>query len=281
MKMPLTRALPRIGSATLSVTALALCLSACGAEDPVVSTTAAAAGQGATAPQVRPQPGSGKVAAVNGATAQVQGPDGQTAVSWNSSTTFTQQVSGTLADVKVGTCVMVMSSAATDDSSSLAASTVRITPADDDGSCAAGPGGARGPGGMGGDRPEGMPTDLPTDLPTGMPSGMPSGAPRGLGGLGGLATGKVTSVSTTGFTVDAVAPGSDGATAREVTVSGDTTFATTAAAKASDVKVGVCVATRGDTDDTGAVTATTMQISQAVDGACTMGGGMRRMGSTP
>lgn len=273
---------PTIASAGLTAAALALCLSSCGSADPVDSTTTSAAGQagqaGGDAP-MRQQPGSGKVAAVQGSTAQVQGTDGQTAVSWTSSTTFTQQVDGTLADVEVGTCVMVMSSeTSTDDSATVAASTVRITPAGDDGTCAAGPGGAGGPGGMGGDRPEGMPTDMPEGMPTGMPSGMPSGAPRG---LGGLVSGEVTAVTATGFTVDAIAPGSDHATSRKVAVSDETTFTTTAAAKASDVKVGACVATRGDTDETGAVTATSMQISEAVDGACTMGGGMRQMGANP
>lgn len=257
---------------TLAAAALALCLTSCGSEDPVVSNTTAAAGQEAAAPPMREQPGSGKVAAVQGSTAQVQGADGQTAVSWTSSTNFTQQVTGALADVKVGACVMVMSSAAaTDDAAAVAASTVRITPASDDGTCEAGPGGAGGPRG---ERPEGMPTDRPTDLPSGMPDGGP-------GGFGGFVSGEVTAVSATGFTVDAVAPGSEDTTSRTVTVSGDTAFTTTATATAADVKVGVCVTTRGDTDDTGAVTATSMQISEAADGTCLMGGGMRRMGSNP
>jgi hypothetical protein len=39
------------------------------------------------------------------------------------------------------------------------------------------------------------------------------------------------------------------------------------------VKVGVCVAASGTTDDTGAVTATSMAVSQPVDGQC--GGVMR------
>jgi hypothetical protein len=107
---------------------------------------------------------------------------------------------------------------------------------------------------------------------------MPAGGP---GGFGGFVSGEVTAVSAAGFTVDAVAPGSEDATSRKVSVADDTTFTTTATASATDVKVGVCVTTRGDTDGTGAVAATSMQISEAVDGACTMAGGMRRMGANP
>ena len=51
---------------------------------------------------------SGKVAAVDGTTIQVQSPqDGQVAVTWTASTTFTQEVAASLADVKVGDCVVV------------------------------------------------------------------------------------------------------------------------------------------------------------------------------
>jgi hypothetical protein len=49
----------------------------------------------------------GKVAAVTDSTAQVQGMDGQVAVTWTGSTTFTKDVSATLADVEVGDCVLV------------------------------------------------------------------------------------------------------------------------------------------------------------------------------
>ena len=44
--------------------------------------------------------GSGKVAAVSGSTAQVQGQGGQVAVTWTAKTTFTQQVSAKASDAE-------------------------------------------------------------------------------------------------------------------------------------------------------------------------------------
>ena len=58
-----------------------------------------------------------------------------------------------------------------------------------------------------------------------------------------------------------------------VTTSGDTAYTTTADASASDLKVGVCVTSRGEADDTGAITATTVAVSAAVDGECSTGFG--------
>jgi hypothetical protein len=217
----------------------------------------------------------GKVAAVDGSTAQVQGMEGQVAVTWNGSTTFTKEVSATLADVKVGSCVLVApsgepSSSATTPATEVVAASVRIS-AKTDGSCAAGvrapggPGGPAGPaGGDGGQQLDGAP-----------PSDAPDGARPQVRTLGG-AVGEVTAVSSTGFTVDSVLPGSEDKTAVTVTVGADTSYTTNVAGKASDVKVGVCVAASGQTDDTGAVTATTVAVSQPVDGAC---GGLVRFRS--
>ena len=51
----------------------------------------------------------------------------------------------------------------------------------------------------------------------------------------------------------------------------DTTFLTTTTAKAASIKVGSCVRATGTTDDTGALTATALVLSQPVDGSCTSG----------
>lgn len=260
---------------------LALSLSACGDNDKTQASGTSESGgnaQQAGGPG-QGQPGSGKVAAVSGSTAQVQGTDGQTAVSWTSSTTFTKQVSAALSDVAKGSCVVVMSSSSDDDAT---ATSVRITEAVD-GECTGGfGGGAGGPGGNG-ERP----TDRPTDLPSDAPSAGANGNGGGRGGFGNLVAGKVTAVSSTGFTVDAVtmgAPGqqSDSSTAETesttVTVSDDTTYTTTGDASSSDVKVGVCLTTRGESDDTGAVKATSIQVAAAVDGECSTGFGGGRPG---
>ena len=185
-------------------------------------------------------------------------------MSWTDDTTFTQQVDATFADVTVGSCVVVTS--ADDDT----AETVRIMDASDDGGC--------GFGGGGGQRPEGAPSGMPSGLPSDRPEGgdMPSGGPGGGRGFGTV--GEVTAVSGTGFTVSATQPGADDATDVSVTVGDDTTYTTNAKATSNAVKVGVCVNAQGDSDDTGAVTATSVSVSQPVDGECTGGFGMGGMG---
>lgn len=266
---------------------LALSLSACGDDDKTQASGTNESGGNAQQAGGRGQgqPGSGKVAAVSGSTAQVQGTDGQTAVSWTSSTTFTKQVGAALSDVAKGSCVVIMSSSSDDDATT---TSVRITEAVD-GECTGGfGGGPGGPGGNGGGSGSGeRPTDMPTDLPSDAPSAGANGDGGGRGGFGNLVAGKVTAVSSTGFTVDAVtmgAPGeqSDSSTAETesttVTVSDDTTYTTTGDASSSDVKVGVCLTTRGDSDDTGAVKATSIQVAAAVDGECSTGFGGGRPG---
>jgi len=254
----------------------ALCLTigfvaaGCGGSSQASSTDETQArGQAQTAGGGRSPGGSGEVAAVSGSTAQVKGQDSQVAVSWTDSTTFTQQVAATAADVAVGSCVMV--TPADGDSTStdaVTAAAVRITEATD-GSCSVMGGGGGGPQGgqapANGEAPSG---ERPTDMPSGAPGGQG-------GGRGGFAVGEVTAVTDTGFTVSSQQPGSDtdAATTVTVTTSADTTYTTTAAATASDVTVGVCVTSRGDADDTGAITATSIAVTQPVDGACTTGFG--------
>ncbi len=211
---------------------------------------------------------SGTVAAVSGKTAQVQSSDSQTAVTWNASTTFSQEKKVSASAVTVGACVVAMparrtssagstSSDSSTDSSTVAAATVRIISASGD--CT---GGTR-VGFGGGTPPSGMPSGAPTDLP--------SGAPSGRGGLRLGAVGKVTAVSGSGFTVESDRGGSTSTVA--VTTSSSTTYTATAKASAADVKVGSCLTAQGSTDSTGAVTARRVSLSPAVDGSCTFGGG--------
>lgn len=212
----------------------------------------------------------GKVAAVADHVAQVQGMQGQVAVSWTAATTFTKDVGAALSDVKVGTCVLVLptdqstsgnSSGGNTPPTAVTAASVRITQPTG-GSCSP----TRGPGGGDGPQVQGAP-------PSGAPQGGQRPQVRGLGG----AAGKVTAVSATGFTVASALPGGSSTTAVTVTVGATTTYTTTAQGAASDVKVGVCVQAQGSTDDTGAVTATRIAISAPQDGQC---GGMVRMRSS-
>ncbi|WP_155993309.1 DUF5666 domain-containing protein [Nocardioides sp. URHA0020] len=273
--------LTRVTLATATSVLLLAALAACGGNDDTAAS-AAEGGQAAGGQQQSAAPGgqtrmpgaSGTVAAVSGSTAQVQNDQsGQVAVTWTATTVFTHQVDAALADVEVGACVAVTSDGATTtDDGPVAATSVRITAATDDG-CAAGFG-AMG-GGPGGGRPSGAPSDLPSDRPSDLPSDLPSDRAGGPGGgRAGGTFGEVTAVSADGFTVSSTRPGEDATTTVEVTVAGATTYTTTAAASSSAVKIGACVTATGTTDGTGAVTATRVSVSDAVDGQC--GGGFMR-----
>lgn len=242
---------------TACVVLLLASLTACGgdedsATDAAAAASAAPADRGGTGGAGMPgAPGaSGLVAAVSGRTLQVQSAgSGQVAITWTAETAFLEQVAGSLADVTVGTCVFVTADGETEDGEPVAAGAVRITEAGEDGECTGGFGGSGGPGG---ERPEGMPTDLPT-----------TDRPDGPGGTAG----KVTAVSTTGFTVESAEVDA------EVTVDAETTYSTTTEADAAAAEVGRCVTAAGESDDTGAVTATRISISDPVDGECSAGRG--------
>ena len=264
-------------------------LAACSSSDDTASTST---DEGQSTQNAQPadgeQPGgggvSGEIAAVSDALMQVQGDDGQTAVSWDDSTTITQTVSAALSDVTVGVCV---SAVVGDDD--IATSITISDPVD--GECTGGFGGGGMPGGGempsgDGEMPEGMPTDMPEDgeMPSDMPTDMAGG---GGGGFGQLTSGLVTAVDGSTITVDAVSMGQPGDDSTEattestgVTVSDATTYSTTADADASAITVGRCVVAQGEQDDSGQMTATSLSLSDATDGSCSTGfGGGRPQGS--
>ncbi|MFL6156593.1 MAG: hypothetical protein ACJ72D_10895 [Marmoricola sp.] len=223
----------------------------------------------------------GKVAAVSGSTAQVQSAQaGQVAVTWTGTTTFTQQVTARLSDVRTGDCVAVTSAstgtgstAPTTAPTRVTAETVRITPATN-GACTAGPGGQTRGSGQGPQLQGGGPAAGGPEGGGQPPAGAPDGGSRQLRGFGG-AFGTVTSVSGTGFVVSSTRPAASSGTTTTtkitVTVTAATTYTTTAKASASDVRVGVCVRAEGAADSTGAVTATRIAVSPAVNGECAAG----------
>jgi hypothetical protein len=217
----------------------------------------------------------GMVAAVTGTTAQVQSATRQTAVTWTSSTTFTDQVAAASTDLKAGDCVVARpavpsgtgpkggSNGTGGSATTVAAATIEMS-APVNGTCAAGLGGKRI-----GQRPGGAPTAAP-----GNGKGNGNGStrtPRRFGGFGVVGT--IASVSDGSLVVTE----SRGNSAHTITVTygPSTTFTTLRAGAASDVVVGVCVLAQGKTDDTGALTATTIAVSPAVNGACTTGFGPR------
>ncbi len=288
MTAPRTRP-PALRYALAPTLLVGLALAGCGGG---TSSTSAAASSAVPTPQASRGAGqmrvpgtSGLVAAVTGSTAQVQATDSQTAVSWTPTTTFTETVAGTAADVVVGSCVVVRSaapaggaattpSAAPTRPTEVTATAVTLSPAVD-GACTGGPGGFGGgpgaPGGPGGVRPSGLPD------PSASPGARGRGGPGGFGGGSGGAFGTVTAVSATGFTVQSSLPPDTGAApggtppTTTVTSSPGTTYTRTVPATAAAVQVGVCLTAIGQPDSTGAVTATRITLRPAVDGVCTAG----------
>ncbi len=259
-----------------------LALSACASTTEAAPAPAASAAPGG-AQNAQPGGGvSGTIAAISGATLQVQDSSSQTAVSYDSSTTITQSVAGTLSDVTNGVCITAITGAfpgsststqPSTSSASSAASVVTIVAAVD-GACTSGFGG--GPGGAGGTPP----TDLPSGvMPSGAPDGvMPSGAPGGA--FGGFAGGLVTAVS--GSTITVQSMGSDGtASSSEVTVDSSTTYTKTETADSTALVVGACVTARGASDSSGAVAATSLMVSTPGDSGCSIAGGPGGFGGRP
>lgn len=266
-----TRLLPALAAATVLV--LAGCTGSPSSAAPPDDDPTAATRQG-DGPQRGGGGVTGEIASVTGTVMQVRSTDSQTAVTWTDATEFSATVDGTLADVTVGACIVAVSAAtstATEDDADapVEATSVALTEPEDDGTCAPGPGG--GPA-FGGDRPDGAPTDLPT-----MPEGeRPSGPPTGLRSFGGGAIGTVTAVDGSTLTVASAGP-DDETTTRTVTVTDATAYTTSVAADASTIVVGQCASARGEADDSGKVTATSITVSAPTDGECT-GGMVQRFG---
>lgn len=215
----------------------------------------------------------GLIAAVDGTTMQVQS-DVQTAVTWTDTTTVGREVTADVSAVTVGSCVVALVDDATADTPT-ATSIAVSDPVD--GECTAAAGRFAGgmptdlPSGDASGRPGGMPSGAPTDMPDGMPTdlpsrgAMPSDGATGMpgGGFGGaIVAGTVTAVDGESATVAQ----DDGSTT--VTVGADATVTATQPADATAIQTGLCVSARGDTDDRGGMTATSLTLSDAVDGAC-------------
>ena len=247
------------------------------------------AGQGGAAQGGQGGPGgfggggtSGQIADIEGSTLQVQDSSSQTAVTYSSSTAITKTVSVSLAAVRVGECITasrvaaggVGSGAGSSSSTSSTSADAPVTSVSisqpTTGSCTAGfgpQGGGAGRTGQGGTHPTARPTARPSNRPSGAPTG-------GFGGRAGFAiptSGKVTAVSGSTITVDALDFQTQKTTSKKVTVNGSTTYSETQKGAASDLVVGQCVLARGKADDSGTVAATSLMVSAPVNGSCTVG----------
>lgn len=278
-------------------------LAACGAPAATgTATPAPALGGGAGAPtgaapsatRQRTPAVSGLIAAVDGHVLQVQSTTKQTAVTVTATTALTRIAAGKLADVTVGSCVVVRAASAGGTTAGapsdgpVDAAGIQVTQPTN-GTCLGGFGGGFRGGDGTGPNPAGMPSGQAPGGAGGNPAGPgaqggssaapgPGGTagPGGNGIPGGMgAAGQVTAVSSEGFTVAAVVrPGSDGAATTAATVpikvitSAATTVSVTVPATAVDLAVGRCATALGTTDETGAMAATSIVVREAVDGVC-------------
>jgi hypothetical protein len=192
---------------------------------------------------------------------------------------------------------------------SITAASVSIQP-EANGSCAAaGLGGFAGFTGGRSGAPGAQRTFTGGARPTGAPSTSGSGGRGGIGSgfaaFGGVVFGQVTSVSGSTITVAATefagragrgagasgtgtaesprpttsasAPPAAGVTST-VTVTSATAYTDSAAAQPSAITVGLCASAFGTADDTGAIAATDIRLSDPVDGSCQAGFGSGRGG---
>jgi hypothetical protein len=250
------------------------------------SATPAATIASSAAPGSSPSPSAGQAAfpgvvgtaaAVSGSSLEVQNPtSGQVTVTFTASTPITDTVSVTAKDVTVGSCVTVVGkpSATGSAASPVTATTVTIS-APVKGSCT-GAGGFGG-GGFGGfGRGGGAGGAGATPRPSFSARPRPTGSQGAFGnGAFGGANGKVTSVSATGFVVQAMrrTAGSGTATETDITVitSSASKYLKTVTASASALKVGLCITAVGTANSIGAVAARSIRISQPGPSGCVTG----------
>jgi hypothetical protein len=250
-------------------------VAACGSSTPTAAappTTHAAARPNAGGGTGTPPGAFGTAAAVSATSLEVQNQQtGQVTVKFTSSTAFTNTIKASLADVKVGQCVTVAATSGGAQAKALTARTVGISTPTSSGCTAAGAfgGGFGGAGGFAGRGGNGA-----SRTPNPSRRVRPSGA-NGAGGAGafGRAFGSVTAVSKTGFTVKGVARASNPAVTTVVTVNAATTYTESAKATSSALAVGDCIVALGASDDTGAVSAKSINISKAGTNGCAGGFG--------
>jgi hypothetical protein len=268
-------ALAGLGLAALAVTA---CGSAGASSGSTAVPAASASPTPATAPAAAPG-AAGTVAAVSGSTMEVQNPaSGQVTVTFTSSTPITETVTAAAKDVTVGSCVTVVGQPpASGAAARTVTATIVIVSSPVNGNCT---GGFRFGGGPRGNFPPGA---RPTFSPRPRPSG--SRGAFGPGAFGG-ASGKVTSLSASGFVVQGrsrganasgapASPAAGAVTSTTVTISAATTYQKEVSARPSALKVGECVTAIGMANSIGAVAARTIRITQPGPNGCATGFGGR------
>jgi Domain of unknown function (DUF5666) len=293
------------GAAALA--GVTLLVSACGggpAKSAAAPTTTTTAKKAAPVAQTNTTPAStnafgpaatGKIASITGPVLEVQGSSGQTTVKVTSKTSMSGTVTAAMGDIAVGACLSVQGTKAA--GGGVDATSVEITSATN-GNCFGGFGGAGGsfPGGR--TRGTGSTPDGGGFPPGGGTGGRTSRSFPGRTGVSlpanfATATGKVTAISGSKLTVDAVqfarpaatatgtsttttAPGAAGrhfafkTTPETVALSTKTKYTKEEKMTLSSLKVGECATAFGTTNDIGAVTATRLTVSPGSSGDCTV-----------
>jgi hypothetical protein len=272
---------PALAGLGLVVLGVAACGGSAGNSATPAATIASSAAPGASPAPSASQaafPGVvGTAAAVSGSSLEVQNPtSGQVTVTFSASTPITDTVSVTAKDVTVGSCVTVVGKPSTTGSAATSVTATSVTvSAPVKGSCTGGGAGGFGGGGFGGFGPgSGGASGTPRPSFSARPRPTGSRGAFGNGTFGG-ANGKVTSVSATGFVVQARrrAAGSDTSTTTSVTVitTSASKYLKTVSATASALKVGQCITAAGTTNSIGAVAARSIRISQPGASGCVSG----------
>jgi hypothetical protein len=198
---------------------------------------------------------------------------GQTTVTYTPSTAFTRTQSASPSSITVGSCITAVEASSGSGGGAPASGPVTVTAESvtvsqpENGSCTGGFGGPNGTG-----APSGQPSRSGRPTPTGT-------NPPGGGGFGRRVSGSVTAVS--GSTVSVKATRGGTTVTDTVTLTGSTTVTQTVAADATALKVGECVSAFGPANDTGAVAATRIAISEPGPNGCTTGFGRPNRSGTP
>lgn len=230
-------------------------LAACGGGATTAATTATSTPAAAsTTPSSTPAPPgvAGTLAAISGTTLEVQNPSiGQVSVGLTRSTTITQTVKATAAQVVVGACVLASGSPSTPATTTggVTARSVTITRAGPGGCARTGPFGGFGHGAAPGFRRR-------------TTGSLPAASRKARTASFAAAFGKVTSVSKTSFVVQAA----KGPATVDFTAS--TAFTEVTAATSSALKVGDCVVAIGPANQIGTVTATRLSVSSPGPNGC-------------
>ncbi len=242
----MNRALP------IAATVVAFVISACGSAATAGSTSSPSPNGAA---QFR-NGASGLLVQITGQKLILTGPNGDSVVTFSSTTTITKTSTATLADIVAGTCVVA--NGQKDSTGHVTATTVRVAPKSSAGGCTI----------FGRGAPSPQPGASPRPTPSGNPN--PNAA---------TVAGQVTAASGTSITILT-------ATAGSLTITVPTTAMVTlsSTASAANLQTGECLRATGPKDTAGTIAATSLAITPpGPGGTCATGfpGGGRPGGGQP